>query len=58
MDFVDRVAIVTGGASGMGAATIRRLAADGARVVIVDRNGQLAHAVAEEVLGTAIVGDV
>jgi NAD(P)-dependent dehydrogenase (short-subunit alcohol dehydrogenase family) len=58
MDFVDRVAIVTGGASGMGAATIRRLAAGGARVVIVDRNGQLAHAVAEEVGGTAIVGDV
>lgn len=42
----------------MGAATIRRLAAGGARVVIVDRNGQLAHAVAEEVGGTAIVGDV
>ncbi len=58
MDFVDRVAIVTGGASGMGAATVRRLVADGARVVIVDRNGQLAHAVAEEVGGTAIVGDV
>ncbi len=58
MDFVDRVAIVTGGASGMGAATIRRMAADGARVVIVDRNGALAHAVAEEVGGTAIVGDV
>ena len=58
MDFVDRVAIVTGGASGMGAATIRRLAGDGARVVIVDRNGQLAHAVAEEVGGTAMVGDV
>ena len=42
----------------MGAATIRRLAADGARVVIVDRNGELARAVAEEVGGTAIVGDV
>ena len=42
----------------MGAATIRRLAAGGARVVIVDRNGELAHAVAEEVGGTAIVGDV
>ena len=42
----------------MGAATIRRLAGDGALVVIVDRNGQLAHAVAEEVGGTAMVGDV
>ncbi|MGZ4700554.1 MAG: SDR family NAD(P)-dependent oxidoreductase [Ilumatobacteraceae bacterium] len=58
MDFEDRVAVVTGGASGMGAATIRRLAAGGARVVIVDRNGELAHAVAEEAGGTAVVGDV
>ena len=58
MDFEDRVAIVTGGASGMGAATIRRLAAGGARVVIVDRDGELARTVADEIGGTAIVGDV
>jgi NAD(P)-dependent dehydrogenase (short-subunit alcohol dehydrogenase family) len=58
MEFNDRVAIVTGGASGMGAATVRRLAAAGARVMVVDRNGQLAEAVATEVGGTAIVGDV
>ncbi|MEO7370737.1 MAG: SDR family oxidoreductase [Ilumatobacteraceae bacterium] len=58
MDFAERVAIVTGGASGMGAATARRLAAGGARVVIVDRNADLAHSVAEEVQGTPAVGDV
>jgi meso-butanediol dehydrogenase/(S,S)-butanediol dehydrogenase/diacetyl reductase len=58
MEFNDRVAIVTGGASGMGAATVRRLAAGGANVMIVDRNGDLARAVATEVGGTAIVGDV
>jgi meso-butanediol dehydrogenase / (S,S)-butanediol dehydrogenase / diacetyl reductase len=58
MEFNDRVAIVTGGASGMGAATVRRLAAGGARVVIVDRNDDLAQTVATEVGGTAIVGDV
>ena len=58
MEFNDRVAIVTGGASGMGAATVRRLAAGGAEVMIVDRNGDLAHAVATEVGATAIVGDV
>jgi NAD(P)-dependent dehydrogenase (short-subunit alcohol dehydrogenase family) len=58
MEFNDRVAIVTGGASGMGAATVRRLAAGGANVMIVDRNGDLAQAVATEVGGTAIVGDV
>jgi len=58
MDFNDRVAIVTGGASGMGAATVRRLAADGAHVMIVDRNGDLAQAIATDVGGTALVGDV
>jgi meso-butanediol dehydrogenase / (S,S)-butanediol dehydrogenase / diacetyl reductase len=58
MEFNDRVAIVTGGASGMGAATVRRLAAGGANVMIVDRIGDLARAVATEVGGTAIVGDV
>ena len=58
MEFNHRVAIVTGGASGMGAATVRRLAAGGANVMIVDRNGDLAQAVATEVGGTAMVGDV
>jgi meso-butanediol dehydrogenase/(S,S)-butanediol dehydrogenase/diacetyl reductase len=58
MDFVDRVAIVTGGASGMGAATIRRLAAGGAQVVIVDRDEQRAQSMADAVGGSAVVGDV
>ena len=58
MEFNDRVAIVTGGASGMGAATVRRLAAGGASVIIVDRNSEMAQTVAAEVGGTAVVGDV
>ena len=58
MDFAERVAIVTGGASGMGAATARRLAAAGAQVVIVDRNADLAAAVAAEIGGAHAVGDV
>jgi meso-butanediol dehydrogenase / (S,S)-butanediol dehydrogenase / diacetyl reductase len=58
MDFVGRIAVVTGGASGMGAATARRLAAGGAHVLIVDRNAVLAAAVATEVGGTAVVGDI
>lgn len=41
-------AMVTGGAKGIGAAIVRRLAAEGARVVIFDRNADIAHALAEE----------
>ena len=44
-----KVAIVTGGAAGIGAGTARRLGAEGARVVIADRNvagaEQVAHAI-------------
>lgn len=58
MTFTERVAIVTGGASGMGAATARRFAAGGAHVVIIDRNAELAAKVAAEVDGTSMVGDV
>jgi 3-oxoacyl-[acyl-carrier protein] reductase len=39
MRFKDKVAIVTGGASGIGAATARALAGEGARVVVMDMNG-------------------
>ena len=53
-----RVAIVTGGASGMGAAVARELVNDGAIVVIVDRNEPLAQQVASEIGGDAKVGDI
>ena len=42
------VALVTGGASGLGEATVRRLASQGARVAIVDLNGERGQALAEE----------
>lgn len=51
-------AIVTGGASGLGGATARALAAGGARVAIVDVNREAAVAAARELGGIACVCDV
>jgi 2-hydroxycyclohexanecarboxyl-CoA dehydrogenase len=53
-----RTALVTGGASGIGAATARRLAAEGARVVIGDLDVDGAREVAAEIDATAIALDV
>jgi meso-butanediol dehydrogenase/(S,S)-butanediol dehydrogenase/diacetyl reductase len=47
--FEDRAAIVTGGACGIGAATVRRLAAAGARLLICDLNTEAGEALAAEV---------
>src|SRR5215210_2220948 len=52
MELKDSVFLVTGGGSGLGAATGRRLAAGGARVVLVDVNVDGGQAVAAE-LGDA-----
>lgn len=54
----DVAAIVTGGASGLGAATARALAARGARVAVLDRNLDGARLVAHEIGGLAIACDV
>jgi NAD(P)-dependent dehydrogenase (short-subunit alcohol dehydrogenase family) len=58
MDFTGKVALITGGASGMGAAAGREFRAAGAEVVIVDRNAGLAAQVAGELGCMAVVGDV
>src|SRR6266550_3855746 len=56
--FAGRVALVTGGASGIGRATARRLARDGAAVAVLDRDGEGAAAAAAEVDGPAFEVDV
>jgi 2-hydroxycyclohexanecarboxyl-CoA dehydrogenase len=53
-----RTALVTGGASGIGAATCRRLAAEGARVAVTDLNPEPAREVAAEIGGAGIELDV
>jgi NAD(P)-dependent dehydrogenase (short-subunit alcohol dehydrogenase family) len=52
------VALVTGGASGLGAATARRLTAGGAKVVIVDRDEARGQALAGEIGATFAKADV
>jgi NAD(P)-dependent dehydrogenase (short-subunit alcohol dehydrogenase family) len=54
----DRVAIVTGAASGIGLATVARLAAEGARLVCVDIDQTKGRAVAKEVGGLFVGADV
>ncbi|KAE8762858.1 3-hydroxybutyrate dehydrogenase [Georgenia thermotolerans] len=51
VDLQGRRAVVTGGASGIGAAVARRLAAAGAQVVVCDRDAAGARALAEEIGG-------
>jgi meso-butanediol dehydrogenase / (S,S)-butanediol dehydrogenase / diacetyl reductase len=46
--FVGRVALITGGASGIGAATARRITAEGGEVIICDRDGAAAQQFAAE----------
>ena len=58
MQLKGQAAIVTGGASGLGAATARRLAAQGAKVAVLDLNAQLAEEFAKEIGGVAVICDV
>jgi len=53
-----QAALVSGGGSGLGAATARALAAGGAKVAILDLNRDAAEAVAKEIGGTAHACDV
>ncbi len=53
-----QAALVTGGASGLGEATARELARLGAKVAVLDRNGELAQKVASEIGGVACACDI
>lgn len=58
MDVKGHAAIVTGAASGLGAATARALAANGAKVALLDLNAEAAGDLADEIGGIAIGCDV
>jgi meso-butanediol dehydrogenase / (S,S)-butanediol dehydrogenase / diacetyl reductase len=53
-----RAAVVTGGGSGIGRATCRRMTEEGARVAVLDVDGDAAQSVAEEIGGVAFGVDV
>jgi len=58
MQLKDISVLVTGGGSGLGAATARAMAAKGAKVAVLDMNKDGAEAVAKEIKGIALTGDV
>ncbi|MEX0699822.1 MAG: SDR family NAD(P)-dependent oxidoreductase, partial [Acidimicrobiia bacterium] len=58
MELAGVAAIVTGGASGLGAATVRKLAAAGAKVVVADLQDEKGEALAAEVGGAFVHADV
>jgi NAD(P)-dependent dehydrogenase (short-subunit alcohol dehydrogenase family) len=58
MQLKDVAVFITGGGSGLGAATARAMAAKGAKVAVFDRSQENAEKVAAEIKGIAVVGDV
>jgi NAD(P)-dependent dehydrogenase (short-subunit alcohol dehydrogenase family) len=58
MNISQQAAIVAGGASGLGAATARAMAAAGAKVAIFDRNAEAGQAIAQQIGGTFYQTDV
>src|ERR1700726_1764086 len=58
MQLKDVAVLITGGGSGLGAATARAMAAKGAKIAVLDQSKENAEKVAAEVKGVALVGDV
>ena len=56
--FKDKIAVVTGAASGLGLAIAERLAADGAKVVVSDINAAAGKAAATRLGGTFVQADM
>ena len=54
----DRVAVITGAGSGIGLATARRFAEEGAKIVAVDMDPKSGQAIADEVGGIFVKADV
>src|SRR4051794_322360 len=57
MQLKDVSVLITGGGSGLGAATARAMAAKGAKIAVLDQSKENAEKVAAEVKGVALVGD-
>ena len=58
MQLKDVAVLITGGGSGLGAATARAMAAKGAKIGVIDQNKENAEKVAAEVKGIALHADV
>ena len=58
MQLQDRIAIVTGGANGIGRAIVNRLGREGASVVVADIDAKQARKVVAEANGLGYTGDV
>jgi meso-butanediol dehydrogenase / (S,S)-butanediol dehydrogenase / diacetyl reductase len=55
--FEGKVALITGGGTGIGAATARRIASEGGKVIVTGRRPAPVAAIAEEVGGVGLAGD-
>lgn len=58
MDLKDKVAVITGGASGLGRATVKRFVANGAKAAIFDMNAEKANQLVAEFPGKVIFCNV
>ncbi len=58
MELLNKTVVITGAGQGIGAAMAVRFAKEGAKVVVADRDGDSAHAVADSISGLAVICDV